>query len=157
MEMGDRKAQEKTLAADTPPRVKAQGIILVEGGNPMDAAAFKELETILAAVTAQTAEVGIKARGTTSAADTSQPATEVFKALEIISVVVLTNSNLQRSDTHKCSHRVLGSQKPRECELTPAPPLIAFALLSRLGHSCVAAPLRFCKDSPTNTSMRRAS
>jgi len=43
------------LDADTLPRDKALEINSAEGGNPMDAAAFNELETILAADTARTA------------------------------------------------------------------------------------------------------
>jgi len=51
MGMGGRKAQATTLEADTLPRVKAPGTILVEGGDPMGTAEFKELGTILVAVT----------------------------------------------------------------------------------------------------------
>ena len=111
MEMGDPKAQATILAVDTLPRVKAPGTILVEGGDPMGTAEFKELGTTSVVDIGPMAAVDIKAPGTTLAVDIDRTATEGIRGRAIISVADLTSSNLQRSDTYKCSYRVSGSQK----------------------------------------------
>lgn len=77
MEMGDRKAQATISAADTHPRVKAQGIISEEGGDQMGTAAFK-------------------APGTTLVADIDPTAVEGIRGRAIILVVVSTSSESTR-------------------------------------------------------------